>query len=191
MLTVRASLLQLRLSKVSELIHTSTNHKDLDSASVMVHFVRIIDLVRQAPKAVHSYADTTCLPYLLSVHKADRRCGCLTPLKLCTARSRLLLAASQDDDTSEKVADSEFVVGRVAHRNNTSDYLIDGRKQTAKVVVERLKQEGIDLNHNRFLILQVDSHLQGTVQLKEPMEICMLFEQVLLLCKPLPAYALS
>lgn len=48
-LTVRASLLQLRLSKVSELIHNSTNHKDLDSASVMVHFVRIIDLVSQAP----------------------------------------------------------------------------------------------------------------------------------------------
>jgi structural maintenance of chromosome 4 len=54
------------------------------------------------------------------------------------------------------VAGSEFVVGRVAHRNNTSDYLIDGRKQPAKVVVERLKQEGIDLNHNRFLILQVE-----------------------------------
>jgi structural maintenance of chromosome 4 len=47
MLNVRALLLQLRLSKVSELIHNSTNHKDLDSASVMVHFVRIIDLVRQ------------------------------------------------------------------------------------------------------------------------------------------------
>lgn len=56
------------------------------------------------------------------------------------------------------MAGSEFVVGRVAHRNSTSDYLIDGRKQPAKVVIERLKQEGIDLNHNRFLILQVEIH---------------------------------
>lgn len=64
-------------------------------------------------------------------------------------------ASSQDDETVEKVPGSEFVVGRIAHRNNTSDYLIDGRKHPAKVVVERLKREGIDLNHNRFLILQV------------------------------------
>lgn len=61
----------------------------------------------------------------------------------------------QDDDTVEKVPGSEFVVGRVAHRSNTSDYMIDGSKKPAKVVVERLKREGIDLNHNRFLILQV------------------------------------
>lgn len=39
-------LLQLRLSKVSELIHNSTNHQNLDSASVMVHFARINDMVR-------------------------------------------------------------------------------------------------------------------------------------------------
>jgi hypothetical protein len=91
---------------------------------------------------------------------------------------------SQDDDTSEKVAGSEFVVGRVAHRTNTSDYLIDGRKQTAKVVVERLKQEGIDLNHNRFLILQVGRLMQCTVWRTGSMAICMLLEQVLPLHKP-------
>ena len=93
------------------------------------------------------------------------------------------MGASQDDDTSEKVAGSEFVVGRVAHRNNTSDYLIDSRKQTAKVVVERLKQEGIDLNHNRFLILQVGSPLQCTGQRTGYMATCMTFEQVPRLCK--------
>ncbi len=53
------------------------------------------------------------------------------------------------------VPGSELEIGRVAYRNNTSDYYINGRKHQAKVVVERLKQEGIDLNHNRFLILQV------------------------------------
>lgn len=37
--------LQMRLNKVSELIHNSTNHQNLDSAGVSVHFQEIIDLV--------------------------------------------------------------------------------------------------------------------------------------------------
>ncbi|KAL4652692.1 hypothetical protein ACB092_01G249600 [Castanea dentata] len=35
---------QMRLNKVSELIHNSTNHQNLDSAGVSVHFQEIIDL---------------------------------------------------------------------------------------------------------------------------------------------------
>lgn len=38
-------LLQMRLNKVSELIHNSTNHQNLDCASVTVYFQEIIDLV--------------------------------------------------------------------------------------------------------------------------------------------------
>lgn len=41
-----SSAAQLRLIKVSELIHNSKNHQNLDSASVNVHFARIIDVVR-------------------------------------------------------------------------------------------------------------------------------------------------
>lgn len=72
----------------------------------------------------------------------------------------------QDERESELVPGSEFVVGRVADRSNASNYYIeenDGkgrRKQQAKVVIERLKREGIDLNHNRFLILQVPAPAQ-------------------------------
>lgn len=39
------NILQMRLNKVSELIHNSTNHQNLDSAGVSVHFQEIIDLV--------------------------------------------------------------------------------------------------------------------------------------------------
>ena len=39
---------QMRLNKVSELIHNSTNHQNLDSAGVSVHFQEIIDLVRKS-----------------------------------------------------------------------------------------------------------------------------------------------
>ena len=38
-------LLQMRLNKVSELIHNSTNHQNLDSAGVSVHFQEIVDSV--------------------------------------------------------------------------------------------------------------------------------------------------
>lgn len=37
--------MQMRLNKVSELIHNSTNYQNLDSAGVSVHFQEIIDLV--------------------------------------------------------------------------------------------------------------------------------------------------
>lgn len=39
------NVLQMRLNKVSELIHNSSNHQNLDSAGVLVHFQGIIDLV--------------------------------------------------------------------------------------------------------------------------------------------------
>uniref|UniRef100_A0A452ZFJ1 RecF/RecN/SMC N-terminal domain-containing protein n=2 Tax=Magnoliopsida TaxID=3398 RepID=A0A452ZFJ1_AEGTS len=40
---------QMRLNKVSELIHNSSNHQNLDSAGVSVHFQEIIDLVLLEP----------------------------------------------------------------------------------------------------------------------------------------------
>lgn len=36
----------MRLNKVSELIHNSSNHQNLESAGVSVHFQEIVDLVR-------------------------------------------------------------------------------------------------------------------------------------------------
>jgi structural maintenance of chromosome 4 len=36
---------QLRLRKVSELIHNSTNHRNLDMAKVSVYFEEIVDIV--------------------------------------------------------------------------------------------------------------------------------------------------
>ncbi len=50
---------------------------------------------------------------------------------------------------------TDFVVSRTAHRNNTSNYYIDGRKSSFGEVTDMLKDKGIDLDNNRFLILQV------------------------------------
>ncbi|KAH1100090.1 hypothetical protein GLYMA_13G062800v4 [Glycine max] len=94
---------QMRLNKVSELIHNSTNHQNLDSAGVSVHFQEIVD---------------------------------------------------SDDGTYEAVAGSDFVITRVAFRDNSSKYYINDRTSNFTEVTKKLKGKGVDLDNNRFLILQ-------------------------------------
>ncbi|PKA51107.1 Structural maintenance of chromosomes protein 4 [Apostasia shenzhenica] len=94
---------QMRLNKVSELIHNSSNHQNLDSASVSVYFQEIIDL---------------------------------------------------DDGSFEVVKGSEFVITRSAFRDNTSKYYINDRGSNFTEVTKKLKAKGVDLDNNRFLILQ-------------------------------------
>lgn len=54
----------------------------------------------------------------------------------------------------EVVPNSLVVVSRVAYQNNTSKYFINNKSSTASEVTTLLKQRGIDLDNNRFLILQ-------------------------------------
>ncbi|CAD6333346.1 unnamed protein product [Miscanthus lutarioriparius] len=94
---------QMRLNKVSELIHNSSNHQNLDSAGVSVHFQEIIDM---------------------------------------------------DDGNYSAVEGSDFVISRVAFRDNTSKYYINERGSNFTEVTKLLKGKGVDLDNNRFLILQ-------------------------------------
>ncbi|KAL2499952.1 Structural maintenance of chromosomes protein 4 [Abeliophyllum distichum] len=94
---------QMRLNKVSELIHNSTNHQNLDSAGVSVYFQEIIDL---------------------------------------------------EDGNYEVVPGSDFVITRVAFRDNSSKYYINDRASNFTEVTKLLKGKGVDLDNNRFLILQ-------------------------------------
>ena len=55
----------------------------------------------------------------------------------------------------EVVPGSEFTVKRQALRSNASNYYVNDKKMTFKEVEELLLARGIDLVHNRFLILQV------------------------------------
>jgi len=61
----------------------------------------------------------------------------------------------QDDETCEVVPGTDFIVSRTAHRNNSSVYYIGSRKSSFGEVTDLLKGKGIDLDNNRFLILQV------------------------------------
>lgn len=49
---------------------------------------------------------------------------------------------------------SDLVVSRTAHRNNSSHYFVDGKKSSYGEVTALLKAKGVDLDTGRFLILQ-------------------------------------
>ncbi|KAL6304841.1 RecF/RecN/SMC [Sparassis latifolia] len=57
-------------------------------------------------------------------------------------------------DAFEIVPGSDLVVARTAYKNNASRYSINGRQSNYTEVQTLLKGRGIDLDHNRFLILQ-------------------------------------
>ena len=51
------------------------------------------------------------------------------------------------------------MVSRTAFADNSSYYRVDEKKCTYKDVAKLLRGSGIDLDHNRFLILQVINRL--------------------------------
>jgi hypothetical protein len=50
-------------------------------------------------------------------------------------------------------------------RNNTSDYYVNNKRMNVKEVTTLLKSKGIDLDNNRFLILQVQTGPSGSFRL--------------------------
>ncbi|KAI0082329.1 hypothetical protein K474DRAFT_1655715 [Panus rudis PR-1116 ss-1] len=68
------------------------------------------------------------------------------------------------------VPDSTIVVTRTAYKNNTSRYTINGRQSNYKEVQTLLKGRGIDLDHNRFLILQGEVESIAQMKPKAPSE---------------------
>ena len=67
----------------------------------------------------------------------------------------------QPGDGFDVVPSSQFVVGRTAFKDNSSYYTVNGKKMAFREVSVLLKEAGIDLDHNRFLILQVFSYLSS------------------------------
>ncbi|KIP03912.1 hypothetical protein PHLGIDRAFT_31603 [Phlebiopsis gigantea 11061_1 CR5-6] len=111
---------KMRQGKLSELIHNSARHPDLDECSVEVHFRDIVDL--------------------------------------------------PGPDAFDVVPDSTLVVARTAFKNNSSKYTINGRNSNYKEVQALLKGRGIDLDHNRFLILQGEVESIAQMKPKAPSE---------------------
>ncbi|XP_058068929.1 structural maintenance of chromosomes protein 4-like [Magnolia sinica] len=60
----------------------------------------------------------------------------------------------KDDGIYEAVAGSDFVLTRVAFRDNSLKYYINDRGSNVTEVIKKLIGKGVDLDNNRFLILQ-------------------------------------
>ena len=55
----------------------------------------------------------------------------------------------------EVLPNSEFTIKRSAYKDNNSEYFIDNKRAQYKEIQQLLISNGVDLEHNRFLILQV------------------------------------
>jgi structural maintenance of chromosome 4 len=67
---------------------------------------------------------------------------------------QLIYDVENSDDAYEVVDGSQFVITRTATKNNQSKYFVDDFTSTFVDVAMLLTKHGIDLDNNRFLILQ-------------------------------------
>ena len=106
----------MRLNRVSELIHNSTDCQNMDCAGVSVHFQEIIDSVN---------TNILLLLFLIGILRKENKneLSAFTEDKFEDFWLQLL----QDDGTFEAVPGSDFVITRVAYRDNSSKYYINDR----------------------------------------------------------------
>ncbi|OMJ84757.1 hypothetical protein SteCoe_14079 [Stentor coeruleus] len=60
----------------------------------------------------------------------------------------------ENEGNFSKVSNSDFCISRIVYKNNTSNYSINRQPASYENVVSLLKSKSIDLEQNRFLILQ-------------------------------------
>lgn len=65
-----------------------------------------------------------------------------------------ILDDEDEADYYEVVPGSKFEISRTVNRSSVSTYRINGNEASFKDVCDLLSEKGIDLEHNRFLILQ-------------------------------------
>lgn len=109
---------KMRQGKLSELIHKSELHPDLDSCHVDIFFQYVQD--------------------------------------------------EPDGTTSIIQQKPSMVIRRKAFRNNTSKYYLNGKESSYTIITQLLRDEGIDLDHKRFLILQ--GEVESIAQMKPKAE---------------------
>lgn len=65
------------------------------------------------------------------------------------------MLSQEHDEGYDVVPNSDLTVAREAARDNTSKYYLSGKVSNFTEVTKVLKGKGVDLDNNRFLILQV------------------------------------
>jgi structural maintenance of chromosome 4 len=86
------------------------------------------------------------------IHKSDAHPDC--PYAKVSVHFQRIINTSEDGSTFDVVKGSEFVVSRTAFKDNSSKYHYGEKVVSRGEVVEILKKHGIDMDNNRFLILQ-------------------------------------
>ena len=94
----------------------------------------------------------------------------------CTVDVHFHKIIDKADGTYDIVPNSEFVISRTAYANESSCYMINNKKVQFKEVAKLLKLNGIDLNHNRFLILQVIYLIKYLVELIKMLLILLIYK---------------
>uniref|UniRef100_G1KG91 Structural maintenance of chromosomes protein n=1 Tax=Anolis carolinensis TaxID=28377 RepID=G1KG91_ANOCA len=84
------------------------------------------------------------------IHNSDEH----SDIQSCTIEVHFQKIIDKEGDDYEVIPNSNFSVSRTAYKDNSSVYHISGKKATFKDVGLLLRSHGIDLDHNRFLILQ-------------------------------------
>ncbi|XP_039509913.1 structural maintenance of chromosomes protein 4 [Pimephales promelas] len=127
------------------------------------------------------------------IHSSDEH----PDLQSCTVEVHFQKIIDQEGDDYDVIPNSSFYVSRTAGKDNSSAYHISGKKATFKDVGVLLRSHGIDLDHNRFLILQGEveqiammkprgqtEHDEGMLEyLEDIIGSCRLKEPIHLLCR--------
>lgn len=123
---------KIRSKKVSVLLHKSDKHKDVRQCSVTVYFVHIQD-------------DVIVLLLFFIINNSLCFLHFLSIMLQITAQTGFV-----------PIPGTEIKITRTAFKDNTSFYTLNDKRVKFKDVAIILKKNGIDLVHNRFLILQVN-----------------------------------
>ncbi|XP_015179859.1 PREDICTED: structural maintenance of chromosomes protein 4 [Polistes dominula] len=123
------------------------------------------------------------------IHNSNQYSNC----RSCRVSVHFQHIIDKEGDDYEVVPNSEFVISRTAFKDNTSYYELNKKKVQFKEISKLLRSHGVDLDHNRFLILQGEveqiammkpktgndnetgmleflEDIIGTVRFKEPLE---------------------
>uniref|UniRef100_A0A8C1PZX4 Structural maintenance of chromosomes protein 4 n=1 Tax=Cyprinus carpio TaxID=7962 RepID=A0A8C1PZX4_CYPCA len=127
------------------------------------------------------------------IHSSDAH----PDVQSCTVEVHFQKIVDKEGDDYDVIPNSAFFVSRTAAKDNSSSYHINGKKATFKDVGTLLRSHGIDLDHNRFLILQGEveqiammkpkgqtEHDEGMLEyLEDIIGSCRLKEPISVLCR--------
>ncbi|XP_016112055.1 structural maintenance of chromosomes protein 4 isoform X2 [Sinocyclocheilus grahami] len=127
------------------------------------------------------------------IHSSDAH----PDIQSCTVEVHFQKIIDKEGDDYDVIPNSSFYVSRTAAKDNSSSYHINGKKATFKDVGTLLRSHGIDLDHNRFLILQGEveqiammkpkgqtEHDEGMLEyLEDIIGSCRLKEPINILCR--------